>query len=246
LKTAKAEEIIPIIRAMVAVELVKTHGLKNAEAARLLSITPQAVTQYLKGARAAGKKDSFPEDRVKKMVQEYAGKIAFRKRPVQETELLDLAYEALMLTETRSSGSRVEEEAKVHALRVLRSRLLAEQEAAELFLSEAIRAKDEMVRLLFRQVASDSIRHADIVLATISAVEKGVDSIHAPDPERLKQLQQHEEKSHVHSLQEVKKLLNNEVVKILLDSIEADEAKHDMILEKLISLSSRLNVAKNT
>jgi len=36
----------------------------------------------------------------------------------------------------------------------------------------------------------------------------------------------------------VKKLLKSNVVKILLDSIEADEEKHDMILEKLMAVSN--------
>jgi len=238
-KTQKAEKIIPMLRAFIAVELTKTYGLKNAETARLLSITPQAVTQYLKGVRALDKKGVTAEDRVKKMVREYAGKVAFRRKAVQETELLDLAYEVLSFSGKASSAAVLSaEESKAQALRILRMRLAAEQEAAELFLSEAIKAKDDMVRLLFRQIASDSIRHADIVQAAIAAVEKGLGETELPDPERLRQLQQHEERSHMHSFEEVKKNVNNNVAKILLDSIEADEEKHDRILEKLISLSA--------
>jgi rubrerythrin len=96
-----------------------------------------------------------------------------------------------------------------------------------------------MVRLLFRQIASDSIRHADIVQAAIAAVEKDVVDGPLPDPERLRQLQL-EEKGHSAGFEEVKKLLKSNVVKILLDSIEADEEKHDMILEKLMAVSSKV------
>ncbi|MEM2236932.1 MAG: hypothetical protein QXR26_01125 [Candidatus Caldarchaeum sp.] len=238
MKQPKAEEIIPALRALIAVELTRTYGLKNAEAARLLSITPQAVTQYLKGARALNKKSIAADERVKSMVKEYAGKVAFRRKAVQETELLDLAYEALTFSGKAASSAVLSAEiTKAQALRILRMRLAAEQEAAELFLSEAIKAKDDMVRLLFRQVASDSIRHADIVQATIAAVEKGLVDTVLPDSERLRQLQQHEERSHMHSFEEVKNMINNNVVKILLESIEADEEKHDMILEKLINFS---------
>ncbi|MEM1937508.1 MAG: hypothetical protein QXX49_05735 [Candidatus Caldarchaeum sp.] len=240
MKNTKAEEIIPTLRAMVALELKKSHGMSNAETARALSITPQAVTQYTKGVRAFGKHSLASNDLVKKVVKEYAAKIALRKRPVQETELLDLAYEVLMLAEApRRESEKLEEQARSQALRILRSRLAAEQEAAELFLSEAIKSKDDIVRLLFRQVASDSLRHADIMQAAISAVERGLGEGPLPDPERLRQLQQHEEKSHIHDLEEVKKMLPNNLLKILLDSVEADEAKHDMILDKLISLRSR-------
>ncbi|MEM2096028.1 MAG: hypothetical protein QXI02_00265 [Candidatus Caldarchaeum sp.] len=237
MKNTKAEEIIPVLRAMVALELKKSHGMSNAETARALSITPQAVTQYVKGVRALGKHSLGSNELVKKVVKEYAAKIALRKRPVQETELLDLAYEVLMLAEApRRESEKLEEQARSQALRILRSRLAAEQEAAELFLSEAIKSKDDIVRLLFRQVASDSLRHADIMQAAISAVEKGAREGPLPDPERLRQLQEHEEKSHVHDLEEVKRMLPNNLVKILLDSVAADEAKHDMILDKLISL----------
>ncbi len=240
MKQAKAEEVIPTLRALIAIELIKTYGLKNAETARLLRVTPQAITQYLKGARALDRKGLASDDRVRNMVREYAGKITFRKRPIQENELLDLAYEVFTFAGTDANKAvATTEEAKAQALRILRTRLIAEQEAAELFLSEAIKAKDDMVRLLFRQVASDSIRHADIVQAAIAAVDKGLGEGELPDPERLRQLQKHEERSHMHSFEEVKKMLKNNLVKILLDSIEVDEAKHDMILEKLISLSTK-------
>lgn len=240
MKPPKTEELIPLLRAMVANELVKTYGLKKAEAARILSITPQAVTQYLKGVRAFSKKGVMLDSRVKELVREYSGKIAFRKKQVAETELLDLAYEVLMII-GRPSGQQnlMSEEAKARALWILRNRLAAEQEAAEIFLSEAIRAKDDLVRLLFRQIASDSIRHADIVQATIAAVEKDLTNGSLPDPERLRLLQQQEEKSHSHGFEEVKRLLRNDVLKILIDSIEADEAKHDLIIGKLAELAGQ-------
>lgn len=229
---------------MVANELVNTYGLKKAETARILSVTPQAVTQYLKGVRAVTKRGVLSDPRVKEMVREYAGKIAFRKKPMAETELLDLAYEVLMVTGRPSSESLpTSEEVKAHALRILRNRMAAEQEAAEIFLSEAIKAKDDLVRLLLRQVASDSIRHADIVQATISAVERDLTDGELPNPARLRQLQQQEEKSHSHGFEEVKKLLRSNVVKILLESIEADEAKHDIIIGKLAELASSKQTA---
>jgi predicted transcriptional regulator len=98
MKTPKAEEVIPVLRSLIAAELVKTYGLRKAETARLLSVTPQAVTQYLKGVRALSGKNFPVSEQARKMVREYAGKIALKKRAVAETELLDLAYEVLTLT----------------------------------------------------------------------------------------------------------------------------------------------------
>lgn len=43
-------DVLPAIRAAIAVELVK-HGVSQVEAARMLEIAPSAVSQYLSGKR---------------------------------------------------------------------------------------------------------------------------------------------------------------------------------------------------
>jgi len=235
----KPEKLIPVLRSMIALQLVKVHGLRSSEAARILGVTTQAVTQYLTRKRASTLADLEAHEGVKNLLMEYSSKVALRRRPIQQAELLDLAFEIMTVLQSPIKVSEgLDTQRRERVLRVLRARLQAEQEAAELFMSEAIRAADDLVRLLFRQVASDSIRHADIIMASIAAIERGGKEYIIPEGLRLRQLMMHEERSHTHSLEEVKESIENQLIKILIDSIEADERKHDMILERLISLGS--------
>lgn len=237
----KPETLIPVLRSLIARELVESHGLRKSETARILGITTQAVTQYVSGKRGSHAASLERSGKTMSLLKEYANKVALRRRPIQQAEMLDLAFEIMTVLQStdRSTEVLADEQKKERILRILRSRLQAEQEAAELFMSEAIRSSDDLVRLLFRQVASDSIRHADIVMASIASIEKGGTKYMIPDSGRLRQLLLHEERSHALSLKDVRDAIDNDVIKILFDSIEADEMKHDMILEKLISLGGR-------
>ncbi len=235
----KPEKLIPALRSMMARHLVNVHGMKVTEAARILGVTAQAVTQYQRRKRATAMAELETNEGVKNLLTEYANKLALRRRPIQQAEMLDLAFEIMTILQSPTRlREGVDAQRRERVLRVLRARLQAEQEAAELFMSEAIKSGDDMVRLLFRQVASDSIRHADIIMASLAAIEKGDLEYTIPDDTRLRQLMMHEERSHTHNLEEVKELIDNQLIKLLIDSIEADERKHDMILERLISLGS--------
>jgi uncharacterized protein len=58
-------DVLPAIRAAIAVELVR-YGVSQVEAARMLEIAPSAVSQYLSGKR--GYRIEF-EDDVKKSIE---------------------------------------------------------------------------------------------------------------------------------------------------------------------------------
>ena len=51
-------KLLPILRALVARELVERYGLTQQEAAKLLNVTQGAISQYLRGMRGKGKIDS--------------------------------------------------------------------------------------------------------------------------------------------------------------------------------------------
>jgi len=55
----KCEQVIlsflPLLRALVARELVENYNLKQMEAAKLLGVTQAAISQYLRGMRGKGK-----------------------------------------------------------------------------------------------------------------------------------------------------------------------------------------------
>jgi predicted transcriptional regulator len=69
-------DVLPAIRAAIAVELVKC-GVSQVEAARMLEIAPSAVSQYLSGKR--GYRIEF-EDEVKKSITLLAQDLIDKKK----------------------------------------------------------------------------------------------------------------------------------------------------------------------
>lgn len=69
-------DVLPAIRAAIAVELVKC-GVSQVEAARMLEIAPSAVSQYLSGKR--GYRIEF-EDEVKKSIAMLAQDLIDKKK----------------------------------------------------------------------------------------------------------------------------------------------------------------------
>ena len=69
-------DVLPAIRAAIAVELVR-NGVSQVEAARMLEIAPSAVSQYISGKR--GYRVEFEED-VKKSVVVLAQDLINKKR----------------------------------------------------------------------------------------------------------------------------------------------------------------------
>ncbi|MEN6444402.1 MAG: transcriptional regulator [Methanoregula sp.] len=72
-------DVLPAIRAAIAVELVKC-GVSQVEAARMLEIAPSAVSQYLSGKR--GYRIEFEQD-VKNSISQLA-------RDLQDQKKIDL------------------------------------------------------------------------------------------------------------------------------------------------------------
>jgi hypothetical protein len=68
-------DILPAIRAAIAVELVKC-GVSQVEAARMLEIAPSAVSQYLSGKR--GYRIEFEND-VKRSIEQLAEDLKDKK-----------------------------------------------------------------------------------------------------------------------------------------------------------------------
>jgi uncharacterized protein len=69
-------DVLPAIRAAIAVELVRC-GVSQVEAARMLEIAPSAVSQYLSGKR--GYRIEF-EDKVKESIAQLAQDLIDRKQ----------------------------------------------------------------------------------------------------------------------------------------------------------------------
>jgi predicted transcriptional regulator len=91
-------DVLPAIRAAIAVELVKC-GVSQIEAARMLEIAPSAVSQYLSGKR--GYRIEF-EDEVKHSIEELARDLKEGKVDNLVTRICDICKQ---LREEDSCGS---------------------------------------------------------------------------------------------------------------------------------------------
>lgn len=244
----KIENTLSALRAILASKLVKEYGLKKSQVAQLLGITPAAVTHYLGGSRASSTVNSIsssPEAMtfITDLAQKLVAQIKAGKQTVSESELLDASFHIVSLLSGRITGQEAvlqipaEEKEKGPLLRILYDRLQAEQRAARMYMDIAIKLKTEPTRILFRQIATDSIRHADIITTIINMIQSGEPvSMDLPEPKKLEELLREEEGASELSLDEVKKAVNVPAIKLLIDSIDSDEEKHTRLIEGLLEL----------
>jgi predicted transcriptional regulator/rubrerythrin len=236
-----AERLVPGLRALLVRELVQRRGLKKKAAAQALGLSPSAATQYLQGGRASKQVKALSRADVMQLVDDLCDRIALRGGKMMQAEFFELVYGVSGLLQrkpsVRAGAEPIPMQGREKLLSTLRGRLQAEQEAAELFMGVAVSLRDDLTRLLFRGVASDSIRHADIVMTIIGNIEKG-EAVDAdlPDKEQLGKLLSYEETAHVHNLDPVKQYFPNKIIAALLASIEADERKHSDLLTRLMAV----------
>ena len=233
------DRLLPVIRAGLAQRL-KKEGFKVGEIASILEITPAAVVQYLKGSR--GSSGAY-ETKTKPIIDALADKLLRRvradgKRGVESIELIEAADqvraaivgESILQEHPDSSAS----EKKKETLGILRQRLQLELRASETCLQLATKVEDEYTRLLLRMIASDSMRHADVISQVISWVElsRGPHLV-VPKKELLDAVLQIEDKAQEFSLRDSIDI-SHPVARLLLEWIDADEKKHEKAIGKLL------------
>ena len=217
-------------------------GFKVHQVARVLDVTPPAVTQYLKGVRGT----KMPElENMRQMIDALADKAANRIKggmaPLSTVELLDVIHQILAVSSgegvLRSSAENGE---RNESLAALKDRLQLELAAAQQCFSLANNAKGDYTRLLMRMIATDSIRHADIISQIISFMETGIEiRDEGLDQSLLKDVLAIEDSADETSLLSAVKI-NHSVAKLLLESIDMDEKKHDKLLGKMMRSLSEL------
>jgi len=239
LATAGSEEkVFPMIRAGVSLKLLQM-GFRVREIASALGVTPAAVTQYTKGRR--GNKPAGNQN-YQEIIDALAEKAAQRIRggtgPLELVELLDSAYQLL----AASKGQKILEgklrsPARNEWMTILKTRLRLELNAAQKCLVIANRARDDHSKLLMRMIASDSVRHADIVSQLISWLETGHElTFEPPDKEFVRGMLAIEDKANESSLSKAISLPPS-VARLLLESIDMDEAKHERLLGKMLKIT---------
>lgn len=239
----KPEEVVPGLRALIVKDLVERHGFSKKEAAEILGITPPAVTLYLQGKRAGDMAGLLRRRGALKLVKEFTDHIVERGGKISMPALYDLAFSAITLIENKIMMSDEEEsvidlrraEAQ-RLLQLLRERFEIEQKSAEEFMRIASRLRNQALRMLIRMIARDCVKHADIMMLLMSAIESGGEMrIDLPDIELLNKLLSEEKSFHIHGLNEIKKMLPHKIFALLVDCIADDEKKHERILKNLVN-----------
>jgi hypothetical protein len=258
------EQLLPPLRSFLAKRLVNQRGFTRREAATLLGLTPAAVTQYLRGRRAestVAQLERSPEMVIalEELLEELIARRDRGQLADPHTLIVDGAYKLLTLRAKERAPSRRPRGAPVipAALRLrqeqwiatLRRRLAAEQAAARRSMEFALRTQNELSKTLFRQIASDSLRHADIAASLIAYLGKGgalTRQAERPDPRELEAMIREEESAEEAELEGLRELQDPNV-RLLVDSIEADERKHTLLLRGFLDAAKQgSRVAEHT
>jgi predicted transcriptional regulator len=81
--TVVVQHILPSLRLEIAKKLIMEHGLKKTRVAQKMSVTPAAVTQYLKGSRGDSASTMIERsERVMSLVSDISGDIARGESPL--------------------------------------------------------------------------------------------------------------------------------------------------------------------
>jgi DNA-binding transcriptional regulator YdaS (Cro superfamily) len=235
---------VQLAQALIARELVVSFGLPERQAAELLGIAPSAVSQYLSGKRlGASTGATRAPARERSIARLAAQRIAAPSGG--PTESVDVVFGAAReLAQASSSpaasGTAADEppadpRRDREVRRYLRRRIALEQDAVGECMRLAQRSRDELTRAVFRQIASDSLRHAEIVASIQTYLERGLHRSYASGVRRA----------------DIARLIEREreaeagldgsfgpefggMIHVLWESMEADERKHEALLEAML------------
>jgi uncharacterized protein len=232
------------MQALVARELVHGFGLPERRAAALLGVVPSSVSQYLTGKRLGPTLSTFLGREDARALARRAAQQLVDGAPASST-VLEAA--GTLGSALRGAGARAAVRATPAldpALQArlpgwLRARIAGEQNAVAECMRLAQRSRDELTRAVFRQIASDSLRHAEIVASLAGLLDRGVAASAATGVTRpdVAHLIRREHEAEATSEVDLGPHLGG-VMRILWDSMEADERKHEHLLELLLQASA--------
>lgn len=237
---------VQLTQAMVARELVEGLGLPERRAAERLGLVPSAVSQYLSGKRLGGRLSALEAHKsVRQLVRELAQELAVPGGPGADPtrRILDTA---ISIAEAVGTGPRglgepspaelSDARERVAIRRALRRRIAGEQAAVAECMRLAQKSRDELTRAVFRQIASDSLRHAEIVASLATYLDRGVSRTRASGitREEVERLIAREQAAESTSVPSIGGTLGG-VMRLLWESMAADERKHDELLDRLRS-----------
>ncbi len=224
-------KLVTAIKAALS-QILVSKGLSVNETARILRITPAAVSMYISRKRGSFADQILSNEHIRRILDSYANTLVMRHREglISDLgpEIEDLKRQVRMVME--ASDVVGEDEAR----RLIRERITLEHETAERAMALAYMTKNPLVRSILMQIATDSLRHAHIL--TIIAENFGEADIDL-DVDQLKQLA--DEERDMHSALNRIVGSDNPLVNILLQSIMRDELKHYELVASLLGLKKR-------
>lgn len=232
---------VQVLQALVARELVDHIGLPVRRAADVLGIAPSAVSQYISGKRRQVPVDRLaPDDPAVVEARTLATKLAQGTHPGSSSARLLLEAAARLADGLREGSATPKPGGARRApdrelARQLKLRISAEQGSVSQCMSLAQKARDELTRAIFRQIASDSLRHAEIVASIANHLEQGVSRTLASGITRedIERLIESERMAEAQTSVYIQKHLGG-VMALLAHSMRADERKHDELLSGLL------------
>lgn len=236
---------VQVLQGLVARELVEDLGLSGRRTAEILGVAPSAISQYLSGRRL---RTLFPAFAARGEARRVAQRLA---QQLIELPAGTTAPPRLILEAAAELAERTREGAAPHAkeatereivpdrelVRALRLRVVGEQAAVTSCMQLAQKARDELTRAIFRQIASDSLRHAEIVASLVGQLDRGTAAAYASGitPRDVERLIRTERKAEEQG-SDISGLLGG-TMGLLAASMEADERKHDELLNGLLTSS---------
>jgi len=231
---------VQVMQALVARQLVEGFGLSERQTALLLGIVPSSVSQYLSGKRLGPTLSSYLSDEealhiARSTAQKLMGGSAGTRTVLEAAISLGERASPTSSRSAHAGADRLSADLQRRVPGWLRDRTTGEQNAVAECMRLAQRARDELTRALFRQIASDSLRHAEIVASLASYLDRGVTTsgptgITRADVDHL--LRREHEAEATSDIDLGPKL--GGMMRVLWDSMEADERKHELLLQKLL------------
>ncbi|HTW40213.1 MAG TPA: hypothetical protein VMF04_05085 [Thermoplasmata archaeon] len=231
---------VQVMQALIARELVEGFGLSERQTAVLLGIVPSSVSQYLSGKRLGPTLSKFLDDDLARgLARRTAEQLmsgATASRAVLEASIaLGERAAPRGRTAARAPDAGLKPEVRRKIPGWLRDRIAGEQNAVAECMRLAQRSRDELTRALFRQIASDSLRHAEIVASLAAYLDRGVATstptgiTRADVDDLIRREREAEETSEIDLGPEL-----GGMMRILWESMESDERKHERLLELLL------------
>jgi hypothetical protein len=212
----------------------------------MLGLAPSAVSQYLSGKRLSRQFTRYASNEPARAVAREVAARLTQASPTgaETTRILLEGAGALAELEgpsagrgarraSRSTGGGIDQ---TRALtKWIRQRVRVEQAAVTQCMNLAQKARDELTRAIFRQIASDSLRHAEIVASLAPYLDRGISAAHASGVtlEEVGALIEGERQAEAQADTQMVRHLGGTMA-LLIASMEADERKHAELLRGLL------------